>query len=141
MLFQSMLQFFCFRFSLAEGFGLPVLEADSLLQLFCFRFRFIWWEYDRDSRDTNKLQFFCFRFICKQEVSTEMTIKLIELQFFCFRFRFLNLAGIPGCSGGSFNSSVLDSELWFYLPLFKFFPAPFTGSRQRVYPPLMLTTR
>jgi hypothetical protein len=45
--------------------------------------------------------------------------------------------GVPIC----FNSSVLDSEPWAYLFLFKFFPTPFTGSRQRVYPSGRLTTR
>ena len=41
----------------------------------------------------------------------------------------------------SFNSSVLDSGSWFYLLLFKFFPALFTGLRQRVYPGVRCTIR
>ena len=40
-----------------------------------------------------------------------------------------------------FNSSVLDSDSWFYLLLFKFFSAPFMGLRQRVYPLSRCTTR
>ena len=40
-----------------------------------------------------------------------------------------------------FNSSVVDSEPWAYLFLYKLFPTPFTGSRQRVYPSGRLTTR
>ena len=43
--------------------------------------------------------------------------------------------------GVSFNSSVLDSGLWLYLLLFKFFPTPFMGLRQRVYPSVRCTIR
>jgi hypothetical protein len=40
-----------------------------------------------------------------------------------------------------FNSSVLDSGSWLYLLLFKSFPTPFMGLRQRGYPLPMPTVR
>ena len=64
------------------------------------------------------------------------------LQFFCSRFLLTLFLCYQGpLRSYSFNSSVVDSEPWAYLFLYKFFPTPFTDSRQRVYPLNRVTTR
>ncbi len=105
------LQFFCFRFFFRIDIGFrPIICYEVELQFFCFRFRRIRRTPKGTMIASQKLQFFCFRFAVGSDKKNAMF--LLE----------------------SFNSSVLDSEPWFYLPLFKFFPALFTGSRQRVIP-------
>ena len=75
-----------------------------------------------------ELQFFCFRFALglnarvflflavKRFNSSVLDSKAFELVLDAFKSLGLN---------PSFNSSVLDSDSWFYLPLYKFFPALF----------------
>ena len=68
------------------------------------------------------LQFFCFRFKYYRGQSSLKLPLSDKLQFFCFRFNYAWYASLyrTPCEN-HFNSSVLDSEPWAYLFLFKFF--------------------
>ena len=104
----------CFNSSVLDSLhvycGIPHTPEKPLLQFFCFRFKSSWDNYAYDGRTKDLLQFFCFRFWLKYvDPATGKEKKF------------------------NFNSSVLDSEPWAYLFLYKFFPTPLMGLRQRVY--------
>ena len=65
------------------------------------------------------------------------------LQFFCFRFVYEIFDNVVISAGHvNFNSSVLDSDSWFYLPLFKFFPALFMiFVRGTIHPPCLRSVK